>query len=196
MRERLLRVVRDEVAAMGQRVRVAGAATAEGVKTRWPLEDMLGADVVQAARRHIELAGALCAGTADVDGSLWLKVDSFSLLQALASLACRLHEELDVRGVELRLVAGGPQHAHLDLIWSGRAMNTETAMGWELDPMRIAAKTLPLSVRDVVERHDGAFWVERERTRHRAFFRFRLPPAAAQDETAAAMGHRPEVYDF
>ncbi len=200
MRDRLLRVIRDEVGAMGQRVREVGAATAEGLKTRWPLEDMLGADVVQAALRHIESACTLRAGAAEVDGALWLKVDSFSLLQALTSLACRLHEELGVRGVELRLGAAGPQRAHLDLIWSGQALNTETAMGWELDPMRSGTERLPLSVRDVVARHGGEFWVERERTRHRAFFRFRLPLAAAHDEPVAAVAeagaHRPEFYDF
>ena len=200
MREQLLHVIRDEVDTMARRVRVAGAATTEGLKTRWPLEDMLGADVVQAAMRRIESACALHAGAGDVDGSVWLKVDSFSLLQALTSLACRLHEELGVRSVELRLMAAGPQRAHLDLIWSGQALNTETAMGWELDPMRSGIKTLPLSVRDVVARHGGEFWVERERTRHRAFFRFRLPLAAAQDEAAAAapaaVGERPEFYDF
>jgi DNA polymerase-3 subunit epsilon len=130
---------------------------------------------------------------------LWLKVDSYSLLQAVTTLAGRLHEELGVRSVELRLGAAGPQRAHLDLIWSGQALNTETAMGWELDPMKDDTGTLALSVRDVVERHGGEFWVERERTRHRAFFRFRLPLAAALEEaapTAPAVGQRPEFYDF
>ncbi|HEY2929276.1 3'-5' exonuclease [Piscinibacter sp.] len=200
MRERLLRVIRDEVGAMGQRIRAVGAATAEGLKTRWPLEDMLGADVVQAALRRIESACAMRAGVAEVDGSLWLKVDSFSLLQALTSLACRLHEELGVRGVELRLIEAGPHRAHLDLIWSGQALNTETAMSWELDPMKIGTETLPLTVRDVVARHGGEFWFERERTQHRAFFRFRLPLATAQDEPSAAGAQpgdsRPEFYDF
>jgi DNA polymerase-3 subunit epsilon len=200
MRERLLGIIRDEVGAMGRRIRALGAATAEGLKTRWPLEDMLGADVVQAALRRIEAVCAMHAGVDEVDGSLWLKVDSFSLLQALTSLACRLRDELGVRGVGLRLSAAGPQRAHLDLIWSGHALNTETAMGWELDPMRIGTESLPLTVRDVVARHGGEFWFERERTRHRAFFRFRLPLAAAQDEPAAAVGQlgdsRPEFYDF
>jgi DNA polymerase-3 subunit epsilon len=140
------------------------------------------------------------AGAAEVDGSLWLKVDSFSLLQALTSLAGRLNDELGVRDVELRLAAAGAQRAHLDLIWSGKVLNTETAMGWELDPMSIGGESLPLSVRDVVARHGGEFWFQRERTRHQAFFRFRLPLAAAQDETAAATaqpaGSRPEFYDF
>jgi len=198
MRERLLRVIRDEVGAMGQRVRAVGAATAEGLKTRWPLEDMLGADVVHAALRHIESAGGLRAAAAEVDASLWLKVDSFSLLQALTSLACRLHEELGVDRVELRLGVAGPERAHLDLIWPGQALNTETAMGWELDAMRRGSEKLPLSVRDVVARHGGEFWLERERARHLAFFRFRLPLAAAQDDAAVTEvgAHRPEFYDF
>ena len=200
MRERLLGVIRDEVEAMGQRVRAVGHATAEGLKTRWPLEDMLGADVVQASLRSIESACAMHAALGEVDGSLWLKVDSFSLLQALSSLACRLNEELDVRGVELRLTPAGPQRAHLDLVWSGRVLNTETAMGWELDPMRRGAECLPLTVREVVMRHGGEFWFERERTRHQAFFRFRLPLAAAHEEHAAAIARpgdsRPEFYDF
>ena len=37
--------------------------------------------------------------------------------------------------------------------------------------------TSPLTVRDVVERHGGALWFERERARQEAFFRFLLPLA-------------------
>jgi DNA polymerase-3 subunit epsilon len=200
MRARLLGVIRDEVGAMSQRVRAVGAATAEGLKTRWPLEDMLGADLVQAAVSRIEGSCALHASAAEVDGSLWLKVDSFSLLQAVTTLACRLHDELAVRGVELRLAGAGPQRAHLDLIWHGHALNTETAMGWELDALRSGTQSLPLTVRDVVARHGGEFWFERERTRQRAFFRFRLPVAAGQNEASATPvqpgDSRPEFYDF
>lgn len=201
MRAQLLRVIRDEVGAMSERIRVVGTATAEGLRTRWPLEDMLGVDVVQAALRRIKSSCALGAAVADVDDSLWLKVDSFSLLQAVSSLACRLHEEFGVRGVELRLSAAGPERAHLDLMWSGPPLNTETAMSWELDPMRSGTESLPLTVRDVVARHGGEFWFERERTRQRAFFRFRLPLATGQGEppatpVASRGDTRPEFYDF
>ena len=196
MRERLLGIIRDEAGAMGERIRSVGAATAENLKTRWPLEDKPGDDVVQAARRRNESACAVRAGAADVDGSLWLKVDSFSLLQALVSLACRLHEELDVRDVGLRLGAAGPRRAHLDLIWSGRVLNTETAMSWELDPMTSGTDKLPLTVRDVVVRHGGEFWFERERPRHQAFFRFLLPLATAHDEAPASAGQPADFYDF
>ena len=47
-------VIRDEVRAMSQRIQDLAARTAQGMKTRWPLEDMLGADLVSAAARRIE----------------------------------------------------------------------------------------------------------------------------------------------
>lgn len=58
-----------------------------------------------------------------------------------------------------------------------------------------------LTVRDVVQRHGGEFWFERERVRHEAFFRILLPLAPAPTVAAAQAdfvhGHsRPEYYDF
>lgn len=202
MRERFMAVVRDEARAMGQRIASVEASAADGLKSRWPLEDMLGADLVNAALRRIESVTGLRGSPLEVDESLWLKVESFSLLQALAYLAGRLADEFEVRTVQLRLgpASGGQGKAQLDLVWSGQAMSTETVMSWEMDPMKVGQETLRLTVRDVVERHGGAFWFERERVRHQAFFRLLLPLANPQEQTAAATlaptDSRPEYYDF
>ncbi len=202
MRERFMCVVRDEARSLGQRIASVEAGAADGLKTRWPLEEMLGADLVNAAVRRIQDASGLRAAPLEVDETVWLKVESFSLLQALAYLAGRLADEFEVRSVQLRLgpAAGGQGKAQLDLIWSGQAMSTETVMSWEMDAMKIGSETLRLTVRDVVERHGGAFWFERERVRHQAFFRFLLPLANPQEaaETAglSPADSRPEYYDF
>ena len=202
MRERFMAVVRDEARAMGQRIASVEASAADGLKSRWPLEDMLGADLVNAALRRIESVTGLRGSPLEVDQSLWLKVESFSLLQALAYLAGRLADEFEVRTVQLRLgpASGGQGKAQLDLVWSGQAMSTETVMSWEMDPMKVGQETLRLTVRDVVERHGGAFWFERERVRHQAFFRILLPLANPQEQAAAATlaptDSRPEYYDF
>ena len=198
MRERFQAVVRDEVQGMGRRVQEFAARGAQDLSTRWPLEDMLGADFVSAAARRLEALG-LRVALHEVDATLWLKVDSFSLLLALASLAQRLVDEYDIKLVELRLTAAG-RRTHLDLVWVGQAMSTETMMGWETEPMRIGAESSALSVRDVVQRHGAEFWFERERVRHAAFFRFLLPLAGAQaalDAEIFVRGEsRPEYYDF
>src|SRR5690606_23771276 len=124
-RERFQRVVRDEVAAMSERLRSLAAAGSQDLMTRWPLQDMLGADLVAAASRRIETQVGVRVEATDVDDSLWLKVDSFSLLQALIFLSSRLVDEFGVRVLRLRLARAG-QRAHLDLLWSGHAASTET----------------------------------------------------------------------
>ena len=199
MRERFLAVVHDEVHEMSLRVADLAQRSAKGLKTRWPLEEMQGADFLLAAQRRIEALGQVTAAMEEVDPSVWLRVDSFSLIQALTYLAARLVEEFSVRTLRLRLqtVQG---RAQLDLIWSGQAISTETVMTWEMDAMRVGAESTPLTVRDVVERHGGEMWFERERVRHEAFFRFILPLASAQEQLEAAQimhnDSRPEYYDF
>lgn len=204
MRERFLAVVRDEVGTMGRRVTDLAQRATQRLKTRWPLEDMRGDDLLTAAQRSIAAQCHRPVSLDGVDDRLWMRVDSYTLLQALAYLACRLVDEFDVRFLQLRLQSAGA-HAQLDLVWTGQAMSNETVMSWEMDAMRFGAESTPLSVRDVVDRHGGEMWFERDRVRHQAFFRLLLPlataPAAAPVVSApgpgdAGLGARPEFYDF
>jgi DNA polymerase-3 subunit epsilon len=201
MREKFLRVVREEVGGMGERITDLLARSHETLKTRWPLEDMLGADLLHAAQRHMAAHCGRDVVLDAVDPQVWLKVDSFALLQALTYLASRLFDEFDVRFVQLRLgCSPDAGKVHLDLVWTGQAMSTETVMSWELDPMHLGAERNPLTVRDVMDRHGGVMWFERERSRHQAFFRMVLPMARVQEVTESAQllpnDSRPEYYDF
>ena len=198
-RERFHAVIRDEVHAMSERIRTLASHTAQLQKARWPLEEMQGADFAAAAVRRIEALHGCRASAGEVDAALWLKVDSYSLLLAIAYLVGRLVDEYGIKTVRLRL-AGVGARAQLDLVWAGQAMSTETVTNWETDAIKVGAETSALTVRDVVERHAGAFWFERERVRHEAFFRFLLPLATEHEQLAAEQllhgDSRPEYYDF
>ncbi|HRK38002.1 MAG TPA: exonuclease domain-containing protein [Burkholderiaceae bacterium] len=200
MRERFQGVIRDEVAAMGQRITDLAQQSSAGIKTRWPLEEMLGLDLLAAAQRRMEPVVRVQLESAEIDDRVWLKVDSFSMLQVLAYLSERLVEEFEVKFVKLRLGEKGGGKAQLDLVWTGQAMSTETVMTWEMDPMRAGGEATPLTVRDVVARHGGEMWFERDRQRHQAFFRFLLPMAEVREQLEAAAfvrsDSRPEYYDF
>jgi DNA polymerase-3 subunit epsilon len=199
MRERFLTVVREEVTSMSGRINDMTQKATQGLKARWPLEEMLGADVLLATQRRIEARNQRPVSLENLDASVWLKVDSFSLTQALDYLAMRLVDEFDVKFFRLRLQTSG-QRAQLDLIWTGQAVSTETVMSWEMDSMRFGNESTPLTVRDVVARHGGEMWFERERVRHEAFFRFLLPLASEQEQLEATQilqnDSRPEYYDF
>ncbi|MBL8485416.1 MAG: 3'-5' exonuclease, partial [Rhodocyclaceae bacterium] len=199
-RERFVSVMRDEVGAMSKRLDQSTTEFTDAVKIRWPLEDMLAMDLVQAAQRRVEARLDLPTKTEEIEDNLWLRVDSFSILQAVTFLCSRLKEDLEAREVRFRMQAQQRRVA-FDLIWSGVPVSSETLIGWELDPMNVGAEASPLTLRDVVDRHDGEFWAQRETTRHRQYFRLLLPmaqPQQAVDQEAMLRGadSRPEYYDF
>jgi DNA polymerase III subunit epsilon len=165
---------------------------------RWPLEDILGIDVIAAAQRRIEETLELPIKTEELDDALWVKADSFSLVFALLFLASRLQDHYAPRELRFRLSSAG-KLAYLDLIWAGPAMSSETFYTWEMESMQVGGETTPLSLRDVIDRHDGEIWYQREKAAHRAFFRFVLPVATPEEvavEERAHGGDRPEYYDF
>jgi DNA polymerase-3 subunit epsilon len=204
-RDRFLRVIRDEAAVLSLQFEKAASAFSNDLRERWLLEEILGGELLLVAARRIaerrtSERRALAVKTEDVDDDLWLRVDTFGLLQALRYLALRLQDEYEVREVRLSLTRSG-QLAQFDLSWLGTFMNNETAMSWLQDPMTTAGESLPLSVLDVIERCNGEIWFQRERVSHRAFFRTMLPAAEPPKDlpraiVAAGEGERPEFYDF
>ena len=199
LRERFVGIVGDEVARMSERLDLTMIEFADSIKMRWPLEDILGVELITAAQRRIEDKLSLPTKTEELDDGLWVKAESFSLVFALLFLAARLQEHYSPRELHFRLTRAG-KLAYLDLIWAGPAISAETFYTWELEAMQVADEKSPLSLRDVVERHAGEIWYQREKAAHRAFFRFVLPvatPEIAQDQEENRRGAgRPEYYDF
>ncbi len=192
-RERFQGVVREEVAALGARITALAAEASGAHRTHWPLQDMLGADLVAAAAHRIEAQTGQAVRADAVDADLWLSVDSFALIAALAFLARRAAEARAAPALELRL-ARADGHAHLDLAF---ASGTAIGAGWQSGPMDGSGGGA-LSVRDVAERHGGEVWLEHARGGEaRAAFRFLLPCAAGGADTLPHAGEsRPEYYDF
>lgn len=196
LRERFVKVVDDEASRMSKRLDQTMNEFADAMKTRWPLEDVLAMDIISAAQRRIEDKLKLPTKTEEVDDTLWIKADSFSLVFALVFIAERLQDHYQIRDLRFRTVCEG-KLAYLDLIWIGQAISSETFYSWEMETMQALGETSSLSLRDVIDRHGGEIWYQREKAAHRAFFRFVLPVAVPVTEVADERSTgRPEYYDF
>jgi DNA polymerase-3 subunit epsilon len=202
MRERFLAVVRDEVKVMTERMGAMAAEAALTLATHWPLEEMRATDFVQAAARRIEQAGVPAPGIADVAPDLWLKVDSYSLLQALRHLARCVSGVLPTPDLQLHLGLDPSGRARLDLSWKGGPIDRELVADWERQAVTAGGEAGALTVSDIAVRHGGDFWFERGRAAERDRFRFLLPlaPSAeareALESSAVRSESRPEFYDF
>jgi DNA polymerase-3 subunit epsilon len=193
-----IRVIGEEVSAISQRLDSVVSQHADSLKTQWALEDMLGADLVAAAQRRIERRVGIPTKAAEIAGPVWLRVDSYALIQALTYLASRLHDEFDVREVRFRFEADG-RHSHLDLMWTGATMSSQTLLSWEGEPMNLGGEASPLTLKDVLERHGGEVWFGMDRPSHTSYFRLLLPVSKPEETAFAAAtsyASRPEYYDF
>ncbi len=191
--------IHDEVEILTVRLNQSAQAYARTLVSRWPLEEMLGAELVTAVSRRIESRLGITAKIDDVVEDLWVKVDSYSITQALTFLAAKLEESFNIRLVRLRLTH--VRHmVFLDLRWAGTAVSSETLLGWQLEPMHVAEETTPLSLRDVTDRHGGQLSCGRESAIQQSFFRLEIPVVLAHDIGDGAglvqVESRPEFYDF
>ncbi len=190
--------IAQEVALLTTRVDEAANEYAESVKARWPLEEMLGTDLMSAIQRRIEIKTRLTAKVDTVPADLWVKVDSYSLVQAMVFLATRLADDYDVRLIRLSMANIGAMVA-VDMRWTGTSISTELLIGWQLEPMNLGGEASPLTLRDVTDRHGGELTCGRESAAQQSRFRLLIPVAIgveASEVPLVQVESRPEFYDF
>jgi DNA polymerase-3 subunit epsilon len=196
--DRFIGIISEEAQRLSARLDATVGEFADSLRTDWPLEDMRGADLIAAAQRRIESRLGLPTKLEAVDESLWLKVDSYSLMQGVTYLAGRLREEFGIREIRFGLEAAGPL-AHLDVIWTGAPLGVETTMTWLTDSMEMGGEASPLTLKQIIERHDAEIWYQIHKPSHREYFRIAIPWTKPEETTwTAAVGveSRPEFYDF
>jgi len=201
-REQFEGIVADEAHVLTDRLNAALREYADALKDSLTLEDMRVVDLLSVVRRRLVEGLGLTVRLGDVEAELWVRVDSFALAQALASLAARLRDQHAVREVRLR-AAAGRGFAEIDLEWSGATLGTEALSVWEGEPMRVGADEVPLTLKDVLDRHGGEIWGGSDRQSEEgqpvSWFRVVLPlgaPVEAATRRRAAGQGRPEYYDF
>ncbi len=195
-RQRFAQIIAEESLALSRTINEALSEYADAIKASMALEDMRAADLITVAKRRI---GALLHVDSDeAEEKIWLRVDSFALVQALGYLAWRLRKELAVEAVRLR-AREREGFAELDLVWSGPPVLGDVLSVWESQPMQVGAEQTPLTLHDVLERHGGEIWHERDAATGTSCLRFLLPlgEAAPPPSRRRLPAHsRPEYYDF
>jgi DNA polymerase-3 subunit epsilon len=195
---RFIGIIGDEARRLSAQLDATVGEFADSLRNEWPLEEMRGADLIAAVSRRIEGKLGLPTKLETVDESIWLDVDSYSLMQGLCYLVTRLRDEFAIREIRFALEAAGPL-AHLDVIWTGAPLGSETTTSWQTDPLAQGGESSPLTLQEIVERHNAEIWYQIHKPSHREYFRLAIPvrrPQAQEWSAPGAAGSRPEFYDF
>jgi DNA polymerase III subunit epsilon len=161
------------------------------------LEDMRGADLIALLLRRIGNPSLRVTSGNTVDATLWLKVDSYSLTQALAYLAQCLADEAGVTELSFGLYRDG-RLAHLELTWSGAPLSVDTLRKWENAPLQSGAADSVLTLNAVIARHGGEAVYCPNSSGGAVRYRLMLRPSEPQSALDVPLTHegRPEFYDF
>ena len=198
-RERFVQVLSSEVQRMSTRLDTTLKTVADSLRQNWPLDDMMAADILEAAGRRIEsrLKVPVSVQTETAE-PLWVRADSFALVTALTFLATRVEESGEVRSFTLAL-GSDDRFVHIDLMWLGLSMSSETVLSWEIEPMREDHGVNPPTLREVLNRHGGEIWYQRQRAANQASLRLLIPRATPEERVELNVrdgDSRPEYYDF
>lgn len=187
------------VAALQQKLDAAEQDLVAARRSRWPLDEVLAADLVAAVCRRIEADLGLATKTEAIDANLWVRADGFALIQALEFLAARLQLNYDIREVRFQL-SELEGRVLFDLIWTDAVVSSDALYTWWLEPLQDDGDVNALCLRDVVDRHGGEIHLRRDKAAQRSFFRLAMPAVAAPDagpaRPAEESASRPEFYDF
>ena len=196
-RQQFTAIIDDESQRLARQIDRAEHQHADDPGSQWQLEEMRGADLVALLQRRIDTPALHADAREAMDGTLWLKIDSYTLTQALAHLAHHLFRDQGVTDLRLGLKRVG-RLAHLELSWGGGALLAETLRLWETEVLHLGAGKAALTLASVITGQGGEAVYRFDPFDGVSFYRVLLPLAepGAPLEIVLKQPGRPEFYDF
>ncbi|BCR03874.1 DNA polymerase III subunit epsilon [Desulfuromonas versatilis] len=162
------------------------------------VEDVLAENLLQIIQRNITARFAIEVDCQAEEG-LWLKLDSYSIVQAISHLGGLLKPQQNLVKMQLRLSRCAPGKAALTISWPGCEVSRQLLGNWENSPLITNVQGQILSFCEVVAKHGGSLGIEPPGGVSCHQVRIELPAPAPEEERIelrAPAGQRPIYYEF
>lgn len=191
------KVIREEAESLSIRLNQTMSDYAMDLKAHWQLEQMSGSDLLWAIQRRFEDKLNVKTRIEMEEEKLWLKVDSYLVVQAMTYIMHQLKQEFNVDEIAFRLKKTG-HIAALDMIWAGTPVDTEIFWNWQNQVLMAEGESLPAPLKEVAERHGGEVWCQIDKASNSSYLRLLLPTTQPKPSWTIPIvqASRPEYYDF
>ncbi len=132
------------------------------------------------------------------EASLWLRLDSYSMVQAVSQLAGLLQSQKHMGAFEISLKTTGAGRASMIIGWPDYCLDYPFIADWVAAPLIAESPGSLLSFNDVVSRFGGAVFIESAGGKACHEVRIELPLASdsEHDELLSPNKPRPVYYEF
>ena len=170
--------------------------------SRWPLSPILLNDFIGMVKNEVPDTADLQIEVAEVDARCMIRIDTYSLVLAMAFVFERLKAEGQGSCNLMRVAAPG-NLVQLDLMWCGDPIPIETLRHWNDQLLTVAESTYPLTLKEVLDHHHAEIWPHQDKQDpNLSGLRLFIPmlrsegkPEDIRRMTLLPKG-RPEFYDF
>jgi len=201
-------IIHDEALKLSRKLNEMMTAHDNSLKAQWQFENMQARDVLMATQRHLEAKFELTViFETEPPPDLWLRVDSYTIVQAISFIVYHIQTDLNIDSVNLYLQRTG-RFANFDMVWQEVGVEREKIPDWRHQPLFIEGEGIPLTFDEVIERHSGEAWfhaIPGPTSKFRLLLPIsdsqapisrRLVPLSDNSDTNGSAKSRPEYYDF
>ena len=161
------------------------------VAGHWPLSDIYSPNLFHSLDRRLREQRDISITIVGLP--VWLRGDSYSLLELLDRLIVRVSRHVGKGSFEVEANAGD-QHVYIDVIWNGPVVPAHELDRWLTETVDDALGGL--SLEEILQRHRTDVW-SLAYDAERAQLRLPLAPVDHKPRHARAdLPERPEFYDF
>ncbi len=199
--EKLKRIIHRESLSMGELLESNLNFDGQIGISQWPLTTMSAHDLINQFKARILQKFNVDVQIADADQTLWIKVDSYSLLQVLVFVVSKLKDLTGFQQLTCRLT-DLDWYIGLDLIWPGKPIKIETLREWEQTPVVFEKEGWSLTLSEILDHLGSDFGSYTSKPlSETSYLRFFLPVAEdVEPQEGRSMAilpeSRPEFYDF
>ena len=133
-----------------------------------------------------------------VNQALWLKIDSYAMVQALTTLAGLLNAEYSIASISLEIASSDNSLATLSLKWAEQKVPSQAIQDWQKAPLFMDKDGSADSPATVVAEHGGAITIAKSSTIFCNGVSLTLPTALAEEPAnlQSPVLPRPVSYEF
>lgn len=160
-------------------------------------EDILADNLLEVLRRNIgERLAVVVEGKGE--SGLWLRLDSYAVMQAVTHLAGLLRSEASLAELQIRLERSGGERAALDIAWPDTPVPVELMESWQGASLTADSGGSIISIGEFMAGMGGTIAVDcaPDRLCRGVRIEFSAMPALVRTDLAPSHGPRPVYYEF